>query len=91
MPFEKGKSGNPGGRPKEVIAVRDLARAETEKSIKALAEIRDSKAAPESSRVAASQALLDRGWGRPTQMIGGDEDAPILHRIERVIVDSSPD
>jgi hypothetical protein len=34
--------------------------------------------APESARVAAANALLDRGWGKPTQLIAGDEDgAPI--------------
>jgi hypothetical protein len=35
--------------------------------------------APESARVAAANSLLDRGWGKATQLIAGDEDsAPIV-------------
>lgn len=45
----------------------------------------------DSARVAAAEALLSRGWGKPAQaIVGGDEeDNPVklLHRIERVIVD----
>jgi hypothetical protein len=63
----KGNSGNPGGRPKLLEEVRELAQKETAASIQALAEIRDSAKAPAQSRVAASVALLDRGWGRPNQ------------------------
>jgi hypothetical protein len=31
--------------------------------------------APASARVAAAEALLNRGWGRPTQPVAGDGDA----------------
>ena len=46
-------------------ALVDLARAETEESIKALVKIRDNKDAPAAARIAASNMLLDRGWGKP--------------------------
>jgi len=72
--FQKGRSGNPGGRPKEVGAVRDLARAFTPQAIATLVTIMDQDNAPASARVAAAEALLNRGWGRPTQPIAGDED-----------------
>jgi Family of unknown function (DUF5681) len=65
--FKKGVSGNPGGRPAALEEVRDLARQETAASIHALAKIRDDGRAPAQARVAASVALLDRGWGRPAQ------------------------
>jgi hypothetical protein len=30
--------------------------------------------APPAARVAAANSLLDRGWGKPTQIVQGDED-----------------
>lgn len=82
MAFVKGQSGNPGGRPKEIGHVRDLARAETEKSIQTLVAIRDKEAAPENARAAAAIALLDRAWGKPSQAIGGAEDlGPVKHVV----------
>ena len=75
---------------KATAEIRSLARAHTDNAIAALASIMNQKKAPPSARVAAAQVLLDRGWGKPTQPISGDEDsAPLLVRIERVIVDAS--
>ena len=73
--FQKGRSGNPGGRPKEVAEVRDLARRSTPAAIEALENIMNQATAPASARVAAAEALLNRAWGRPTQPVSGDEDA----------------
>lgn len=68
-PFEKGKSGNPGGRPAAIAEVKELAREQTEASIAALVAIRDNSKASDSARVAASRELLDRAWGRPAQAL----------------------
>ena len=38
-PFEKGQSGNPGGRPKVVAEIKELARAHTGVAIKTLVSI----------------------------------------------------
>lgn len=60
MPFVKGQSGNPGGRPKGVEA---LAREHTPAAIATLVKaLADPKQC-----VAAAVALLNRGWGNPTQ------------------------
>ena len=67
--FQKGRSGNPGGRPKEVGAVRDLARAFTPQALATLVTIMDQDNAPASARVAAAEALLNRGWGRPKESV----------------------
>ena len=70
MPFKKGQSGNPGGRigvPKEV---RELARTHTEAAINQLAFWMQSED-PRAS-VAASNALLDRGYGKPVAPIEMD-------------------
>lgn len=64
-PWKPGQSGNPNGRPPIPQDVRDAARALTIEAIEAL---RKALADPR-SRVAASVALLDRGWGKPNQTI----------------------
>ena len=46
-----------------------------ETAINALVHIAE-KGKQESARVAAASALLDRGWGKPTQPLSGDKDAP---------------
>ena len=38
-PFLRGQSGNPGGRPKDLVHVKELAREYTEKAVMTLAEI----------------------------------------------------
>jgi HEAT repeat protein len=75
--FQKGQSGNPGGRPKAEGHVRDLARAQTTNAIQTLVEALED---PNGRvRVAAAMALLDRGWGRPTQVI--EEQAPEVDAV----------
>jgi hypothetical protein len=72
MPFEKGQSGNPSGRPKENAEVKALAREHAEEAISRLADwVRSDN--PKAS-VSAAIALLDRGFGKPAQSIGGDPD-----------------
>lgn len=68
--------------------IKSLARAHTESAIKVLAGIMNQPTAADSARVAAATALMDRGWGKPTQPVSGDDDAPpILHKIIREVVD----
>ena len=82
MPFKKGQSGNPGGRPKEEVAVRDLARAHTVEAVERLVHWMRSDNAKAS--VSASVGLIDRGWGKPTQPLSGDEESgPVVLEIVR--------
>ena len=65
--WRPGQSGNPGGRPRELRAVQEAARAHTTEAIERLAywmRSDDPRASP-----AAAQALLDRGWGKPQQPV----------------------
>jgi hypothetical protein len=68
-PFQKGVSGNPGGRPKVLGDVQELARQQSPQAINTLAEIMGDDEAPPAARVAAANALLDRGYGKPTQLV----------------------
>jgi hypothetical protein len=67
--FQPGQSGNPGGRPKVLAEVKQLAREYTAEAISALADIVKDKKAPPAARVGAAQVILDRGYGKPTQYV----------------------
>jgi hypothetical protein len=64
MRFERGRSGNPGGRPKGDGEIRELARQHTMTALTTLVEICQN-GENESARVTAANAILDRGWGKP--------------------------
>ena len=84
MPFKKGKSGNPGGRPKEVAEVRKLAQEHGAAAIERLVELMGSE--NERTAVAACEAILNRGYGRPAQSVSlsGEEDGPPV-QLEGVV------
>jgi HEAT repeat protein len=79
MAFQPGQSGNPSGRPKENAELKAAARAHTEAALAVLvAALEDEDA---KTRITAANALLDRGYGKPTQAIGGDPDLPMQLEI----------
>jgi hypothetical protein len=53
-------------------SVSDLAKEHTATAIAALVEIISNKAGSASARVHAATALLDRGWGKPHQMLAAN-------------------
>ena len=82
--FVKGTSGNPLGRPRIILTVRDIAREHTEEAVETLAAIMRDEAAPAAARISACTELLNRGHGRPVDqramlMIGAqlNSDRPI--------------
>jgi len=65
--FMPGKSGNPGGRPKGVAEVVEMARKHTAVAMQALVDIATDDTKPPAARATAAVALLERGWGKPVQ------------------------
>jgi hypothetical protein len=85
--FLPGFSGNPGGRPKDELKVAELARSYTVEAVETLVDLmRHSK--DDRVRGTASQALLDRGWGKAKVEVatsGGQSYIEALQAVAEVI------
>ena len=69
---------------KSLTEIRSLARSHTRTALNILVRIMRSKDATAAARVAAANAILDRGWGKATQAIETSADGALelIHRIE---------
>jgi hypothetical protein len=74
--------------PKTLTEIRSLARSHTQTALNVLVGVMRNTRAAAPARIAAANAILDRGWGKAAQAIeNGDDGAfELIHRIERVIV-----
>jgi hypothetical protein len=90
MAWQKGVSGNPGGRPRRNAELTELARQHTAAALDALIKIAKTGKS-ESARVAAASCLLDRGWGKPRQSLEhtGSDGAPIQFGFKDIPEDLS--
>ena len=68
--------------------LRSLARAHTELSVQTLAGIARNSGSDQ-ARVAAAQALLDGGWGKPQQTHSDAEGGPLRIIIRQITGDSA--
>ncbi len=86
---QKKVAGRKKGTPNKVTAdIKAIARKYGPEAMKGIAELAKN-ATNEATRLAAWNTLLDRGYGKAKQIVGGDDDgAPIKH-IHRVIIGAS--
>jgi hypothetical protein len=85
----KGQSGNPGGRPKVLAELRDLARRHAPAAIQELARLAV-EAESEAVRVAAIREILDRGYGRAGPLVPGYDDVLADHHPDhggRIVIE----
>lgn len=83
--WKPGQSGNPSGLPKAGTTLRDMARAHTQEALETL--IASLRSRSQGVRVKAACEILDRGWGKPTQKIAGDEESGPIKLVTVQFID----
>jgi phage gp46-like protein len=72
-----------GSRNKTVPEVKAAAREYTQAALETLAQIMLTSQS-DAAKVSASTALLDRGWGKPSTVVTGDEDGGAVQVVTRI-------
>ena len=93
MPFEPGKSGNPGGRPKTKefasglrLALKRVDENDPDKRTKIQQIIDKAVELAVSGEIAMIREIMDRLDGKvPQGVIGGDDDDPAINFVGRII------
>lgn len=110
MATPKGVSGNPKGRPPgrpnpstqvgwaRIADIREYAKQWTEEAVDVTVSIMRDVSAPPSSRLAAAQAIIDRGWGKAVQAVDATvntyermSDAELIKIVEATVIKTGPD
>jgi hypothetical protein len=76
MKWVKGVSGNPGGRPKLEVSIRELAQQHGMEALETLVHVM--RTGRRSEQVVAANAILDRAYGKPSQSIEMSGDRTTL-------------
>jgi hypothetical protein len=65
--------------------LRSLCRSHTETAVNTLVSIMRQVKCPPAARSMAATALLDRGWGRPSQAITGEDGGELRITIRQLV------
>jgi len=83
--FQPGQSGNPGGRSKAESEIKRIAQEHGPAALEKLVQLLNGE--DQKLAMAAANALLDRGFGKPAQSVDlKAEVEATVNRIERAIV-----
>ncbi len=90
--WKPGESGNPKGRPPENFAVKKIARENSKAAIRVLIRIMKDESQKAVSRIAAANAVLDRGYGKVAQEVrvqgtGKDGEIEVRHMTQALSTD----
>jgi len=67
--FKPGKSGNPGGRPSQPDAVKEMLKAATIPAVQLLINTMNNDAIKHELRIRCAELLLDRALGKAQQVV----------------------
>lgn len=76
-PFQKGQSGNPGGRQKLPYDLKVRCRDLTPEMVDVWAKVARDEAAPAKARVDAASAIVERAYGRAPQTLDVTVNSPL--------------
>jgi hypothetical protein len=81
IPFQKGVSGNPGGRSKALAEFRDQCRDHSPEAVETLLGVMRKEKAMSSAKVQAARTLLAYAWGAPKNEDDTGPDARLIVNI----------
>lgn len=91
-PWQPGQSGNPGGRPKGLARrIREEVGNDGSRLVKVVIGVLDDESASRRDRLEAASWLADRAFGKPAQVIAGEEGAPLQIVIRSMLATAAAD
>lgn len=83
-PGERRGGRKPGEPNKATKTLKELAREYTDDALKALVDAVRNETG--TARIQAANAILDRGYGKPSQVLAGDEDGGAIRAVHEIIM-----
>ena len=79
------RKGEKSSVAKTLVEIRSLARSHTRTAIRVLVGIMRCEDATPAARVSAANAILDRGWGRPSQPTENKHEGELKITIRNIM------